>query len=54
MKVYGRVEEATVQCGTCGSIICLNGFDLLEDSSSAGEYTGVKKYLSFGVDLEIT
>ena len=31
MKIDGRVEEATVRCGTCGSIICLDGFGLLED-----------------------
>jgi len=53
-KVDGRAEEVIVQCGTCGSIIYLDGFDLLEDSSCAEEYAGVNEHLSFGVDFEKT
>jgi transcription elongation factor Elf1 len=45
-KVDGRVEEAIVQCRMCGSIICLDGFDLLEDLSCADEYFNIEEYLS--------
>ena len=49
-KVDGRMDEAIIQCGTCGSIVCLSGFGLLEDSSCA-VYFGMKEYLSFRADL---
>jgi len=51
-KVDGRVEEVIVQCGTCGSIICLDGFDLLEDLSYAEECFNIEERLSFQVNLE--
>jgi len=53
-KADGRLEEVIVQCGTCGSIICLDGFDLLEDFSYADERFNIEEYLSFRVDLETT
>jgi len=30
-KENGTVKEVTLRCGGCGSTICLEGFDLLED-----------------------
>jgi len=53
-KVDGRVEEVIVQCRNCGSIIILDGFDLLEDPRCADEYSNIEEYLSFRVDLETT
>jgi len=53
-KIDGRVEEVIIQCGTCGSVICLDGFDLLEDLSCADECFNTEEYLSFRADLETT
>ncbi|MBS7614665.1 hypothetical protein KEJ18_02890 [Candidatus Bathyarchaeota archaeon] len=49
-KVDKRMEEAIIQCRTCGSIICLSGFGFLEDLSCT-QYLGIREYLSLRVDL---
>ena len=49
-KVDGRVEEVIVQCTKCESIICLNGFDALQDYDECF----VIKEFNFQVDLETT
>jgi len=43
-KVDGRVEEVIVQCGRCGSIICLDGFDAFLDLSFSDVYFGTEEY----------
>jgi len=45
-KDDGGVEEVIVQCGTCEDIICLGGFDLIEDSSYSNEYSSAKEHVS--------
>jgi len=53
-EVDGRVEEVIVQCGRCGSIICLDGFGLLEDVGCPVECFIIEEYLSSRADLETT
>lgn len=46
----GTVEEVVLQCKECGSIICLEGFDLLEDAVCSRR-TKCAQELAYELDL---
>jgi len=43
-KADGTVEEVIVQCGRCGSTICLDGFDASQDLGYSDSYFGIEEY----------
>jgi len=43
-KADGRVEEVIVQCGRCGSIISLDGFDAFQDLGCPDSHFGIEAY----------
>jgi len=53
-KEDGTVQEITVQCRKCGSIICLNGFDAFQDLGYSDKYCGIEEHFSFQVEIDTT